>query len=37
MVRPKGLFSIAVAKTAATGSQIRYFIRWHEIQAAFLS
>src|SRR5262245_29636108 len=32
MVRPGGLFSIAVAKTVATASQIRYFIRWHEVQ-----
>jgi hypothetical protein len=29
---PPGLqFNIAVAKTVATASQIRYFIRWHEV------
>jgi hypothetical protein len=32
LVRPSGMFSIAVAKTVATASQIRYFIRWHEVQ-----
>lgn len=37
MVRPGGLFSIAVAKTVATASQIRYFIRWHEVQLPFVS
>lgn len=31
VVRPGGLFSIAAAKTVATASQIRYFIRWHEV------
>lgn len=31
LVRPEGLFSIAAAKTVATASQIRYFIRWHEV------
>lgn len=32
LVRPAGLFSIAAAKTIATAAQIRYFIRWHEVQ-----
>lgn len=31
LVRPGAMFSIAVAKTVATASQIRYFIRWHEV------
>ncbi len=32
IVQPGGQFNIAVAKSAATASQIRYFIRWHEVQ-----
>ncbi len=32
IVRPGGQFNIAVAKSVATASQIRYFLRWHEIQ-----
>jgi len=32
LVRPGGQFNIAVAKTVATASQIRYFVRWHEVQ-----
>lgn len=32
LVRPGGMFSVAAAKTVATASQIRYFIRWHEVQ-----
>jgi hypothetical protein len=32
LVRPAGMFSVACAKTVATASQIRYFIRWHEVQ-----
>lgn len=32
LVQPGGQFNVAVAKTAATASQIRYFIRWHEVQ-----
>lgn len=32
LVKPGHLFSIACAKLAATASQIRYFIRWHEVQ-----
>lgn len=32
VVPPGGMFSIAAAKTVATASQIRYFIRWHEVQ-----
>jgi hypothetical protein len=35
LVRPGGQFSIAAAKVAATASQIRYFIRWHEIQLPY--
>jgi hypothetical protein len=34
LVRPGGQFSVAAAKTVATASQIRYFIRWHEVQLA---
>jgi hypothetical protein len=34
LIRPGGLFSIAAAKTVATASQVRYFIRWHEVQLA---
>lgn len=37
IVRPGGLFSVAVAKSAATASQIRYFIRWHEVQLDYTS
>jgi len=37
MVRPKGLFSIAAAKTVATASQIRYFIRWHEVLLPYVA
>jgi len=37
VVRPGGLFSFAVAKAAATASQIRYFVRWHEVQLSFVS
>ena len=33
-VPPGGQFNIACAKLAATASQIRYFIRWHEVQLA---
>ena len=32
IVQPGGQFNVAVVKSAATASQIRYFIRWHEIQ-----
>lgn len=32
IVQPGGQFNIAVVKSVATGSQIRYFIRWHEVQ-----
>lgn len=32
LVQPGGKFSVAAAKTVATASQIRYFIRWHEVQ-----
>lgn len=32
IVHPGGQFNIAVAKTVATASQIRYFIRWHEVR-----
>lgn len=32
LVRPNGLFSVAAAKTVATASQVRYFVRWHEVQ-----
>lgn len=35
LVRPGGMFSIAAAKTVATASQIRYFVRWHEVQIIF--
>jgi hypothetical protein len=31
VVRPGGAFSIVAAKSVATASQIRYFIRWHEV------
>lgn len=34
VVPPGHQFSIAAAKTVATASQIRYFIRWHEVQLA---
>lgn len=34
LVRPGGQFSIAAVKAVATASQIRYFIRWHEVQVA---
>ncbi len=34
LVRPGGMFSVAAAKVAATASQIRYFIRWHEVQVS---
>ncbi len=37
VVRPFGQFNIAVAKTVATASQIRYFIRWTEILVPFAS
>lgn len=37
VVRPGGLFSIHCAKIAATASQIRFFIRWHEVQMGFAS
>jgi len=37
MVRPKGLFSIAAAKTVATASQLRYFIRWHEVLLPYVA
>lgn len=32
VIPPGGMFSIAAAKTVATASQIRYFLRWHEVQ-----
>lgn len=35
LVQPGGQFNIACAKTVATASQIRYFIRWHEVQLIF--
>jgi len=37
LVRPGGQFNVAVAKTVATASQIRYFVRWHEVQIAALA
>jgi hypothetical protein len=37
LVQPGGQFNIAVAKTVGTASQIRYFIRWHEVQLAYKS
>lgn len=37
LVRPGGLFSVAAAKTVATASQLRYFIRWHEVQLPALA
>jgi len=37
LVRPKGLFSIAAAKTVATASQLRYFIRWHEVLLPYVA
>lgn len=36
LVRPGGLFSIAAAKTVATASQLRYFIRWHEVRLPYV-
>lgn len=36
LVRPGGAFSIAAAKAVATASQIRYFIRWHEVQLSYV-
>lgn len=36
LVRPGGGFSIAAAKSAATASQLRYFIRWHEVQLSYV-
>jgi hypothetical protein len=35
MVRPGGLFSVHAAKTVATATQLRFFIRWHEVQCAY--
>lgn len=35
LVRPGGLFSVACAKTVATASQIRYFVRWHEVVVTY--
>lgn len=35
LVRPGGQFNVAAAKTIATASQIRYFIRWHEVQLIY--
>lgn len=35
LVQPGGQFNIACAKTVATASQIRYFIRWHEVLVIF--
>jgi hypothetical protein len=32
IVHPGGQFNIAALKAAATASQIRYFIRWHEVR-----
>lgn len=32
LVPPGGQFNIAAVKSVATASQIRYFIRWHEVQ-----
>lgn len=37
LVRPGGQFSIACAKVAATASQIRYFVRWHEVQMPWVA
>jgi len=31
LVKYQGQFNVACAKTVATASQIRYFIRWHEV------
>ncbi len=35
IVQPGGQFNVACAKSVATSSQIRYFIRWHEAQLIF--
>lgn len=35
LVRPGGQFNIAASKTVATASQLRYFIRWHEVSLLF--
>jgi hypothetical protein len=35
LVQPGGQFNVVCAKTVATASQIRYFIRWHEVQLIF--
>jgi hypothetical protein len=35
LVTPGGQFNVACAKTVATASQIRYFIRWHETQLIY--
>jgi hypothetical protein len=37
LVAPAGMFSVACAKTVATASQIRYFVRWHEVQIIWKS
>lgn len=35
LIPPGGQFNIACAKTVATASQIRYFVRWHEVQLIY--
>lgn len=36
-VRPGGQFNVAAAKSVATAAQLRYFIRWHEVQMEWKS
>lgn len=36
-VPPEAMFSIAAVKTVATAAQIRYFIRWHEVQMKWVA
>jgi hypothetical protein len=35
LVPPGWQFNIAAAKTVATAAQLRYYIRWHEVQIAY--
>lgn len=35
LVQPGGQFNMAASKTVATAAQIRYFIRWHEVQLLY--
>lgn len=37
LVQPGGQFNVAAVKTVATASQIRYFIRWHEVRVPVFS